>query len=189
MRRPNGSVSAVSEIRVLEQTSGQVAIVGDSRGALRQQLTASGQGMRPEIVSFGIAELPERPEPLSGLATIVWAGDATALTGAQRDSLAHWVADGGRLIVIGGADWQTRTAGLDALLPVTTLASADGVSLVPLAEWVAAADADLGTATVSTGPLRDDARAVDRGQRRNRDPVDAARRRGAGRSRRRGPGE
>ncbi len=156
----NGSVSAVGEIRVLEQASGQVAVVGDSRGTLRQQLTASGQGMRPEIVSFGVAELPERPEPLSGLGTIVWAGDATALTGGQRDSLAHWVADGGRLIVIGGADWQTRTAGLAALLPVTTLASADGVSLAPLADWVAAADTDLGTATVSTGPLRDDARAV-----------------------------
>jgi hypothetical protein len=156
----NGSVSAVGEIRVLEQTSGQVAVIGDSRGTLRQQLTASGEGMRPEVVSFGISELPERPEPMSGLATIVWAGDATALTGPQRDSLAHWVADGGRLIVIGGADWQTRTAGLEALLPVTGLASSDDISLAPLAEWVGSTDSELGTATVSTGPLRADARAV-----------------------------
>ncbi len=157
---PNGSVTAVAEIQVLERTSGQVAIVGDSTGALRPQLGLSGQGARPSLIVLGIAELPERPEPLSGIATIVWAGDATALSTAQRDSLAHWVAGGGRLVIITGPDWQLRTAGLEALLPTTTLASVDGVELDPLAAWVATGETDLGTATVASGPLHADARAI-----------------------------
>jgi hypothetical protein len=156
----NGSVSATGEVRVLEQTSGQVAVVGDSSGEIRPQISASGQGLRPEVLTLGVAELPERPEPLSGLATIVWAGDATSLTTAQRDSLAHWVADGGRLVVIAGPDWQTRTAGLEDLLPVRALASVDGASLSPLGAWVATGEPDLGTATVASGPLTEDARAI-----------------------------
>jgi hypothetical protein len=155
-----GSVSAAADIRVLEQTSGQIAVIGDSTGALRPQLTASGQGLRPEIVSLAVSELPERPEPLSGLATIVWAGDATALTTAQRDSLAHWTADGGRLVVVAGPDWQLRTAGLEALLPVTTLAAVDAVPLEALDAWAATGEPELPAATVASGPLRPEAMAV-----------------------------
>lgn len=157
---PNGSATTTAEVRVLEQTSGQIAIVGDAGGTIRPQILGSGQGSRPEPLSIGIADIPERPEPLSGLSAIVWAADSTGLTSGQLGSLERWASAGGQLVVLGGADWQARTAGFTDLLPVTTLASADGTSLATLAAWVGQDGASLEPATVSTGPLRDDARAI-----------------------------
>lgn len=156
---PSGTVSATADVRVLEQTRGQSLIVGDPNGALRPQILASGGDARPEPTSIGPADLPERPEPLRGMATIVWAADSSTLTDTQRSSLERWVADGGELVVIGGADWQTRTAAFGELLPLTSLAAIDGTSLDALAAF-AGGGQGLGTATVSTGNLRDDARAV-----------------------------
>ena len=155
----NGTVTTTSEVRVLEQISGHVAIVGDAGGTLRPQVLGSGQGSRPEPLSIGIADIPERPEPLGGLSTIVWAADSTSLTSGQVGSLERWTADGGQLIVIGGADWQTRTAGFTDLLPLTGLESADATSLASLASFAGQDTAGLEPATVSTGALRDDARA------------------------------
>jgi hypothetical protein len=157
---PNGSVTATTEVRVLEQTSGQIAIVGDAGGTIRPQVLGSDQGGRPEPMSIAIADIPERPEPLSGVSALIWAADSTGLTSEQLGSIERWAADGGQLIVLGGADWQTRTAGFTDLLPVTTLASADGTSLAALAAWVGQDAVSLEAATVSTGPLRDDARAI-----------------------------
>jgi hypothetical protein len=43
--------------------------------------------------------------------------DTGVLTPEQRAALAGWVADGGRLIVAGGPNWQKTAAGLLELLP------------------------------------------------------------------------
>ncbi len=157
---PNGTVSATTEVRVMEQTSGQVAIVGDTTATLRPQVVASGQGNRPEPISLTVAEIPERPEPLGGLSSIVWAADSTGLSSAQVGSLERWVADGGQLVIVGGTDWQTRTGGFTSLLPLTGLASADGTSLAALASWVGQDAASLEPATVSTGPVHEEGRAI-----------------------------
>lgn len=156
---PGGSVSAKAEIRVLEQTSGQALIVGDPNGTLRPQILASGGDARSEPTSIAAADLPERPEPLRGMATIVWAADSSGLTDAQRSSLERWVADGGNLVVVGGADWQTRTAAFSEVLPLTNLAAVDGTAIDALTAFAGDAGA-IDAGTVSDGTLRDDARAV-----------------------------
>ncbi|HEY6609350.1 MAG TPA: hypothetical protein VI277_09160, partial [Candidatus Limnocylindria bacterium] len=157
---PNGTVSASAEVRVLEQVSGQVAIVGDTTGTLRPQVLASDEGSRPEPISLAVADIPERPEPLGGVSTIVWAADSTSLTSGQLGSLERWMADGGQLVVVGGTDWQTRTAGFADALPLSGLASADGTSLAALAAWAGQDEASLDPSTVSTGRVHDDARAI-----------------------------
>jgi len=105
---PNGAslATASSDVRVLERTSAHVAIVGDGGGNLRPQLVARGAGF-PEPIPLAPADLPERPEPLRGIGTMVWAADSSALTELQRRSLERWVAGGGQLVVLGGPDWQT----------------------------------------------------------------------------------
>ena len=152
---PNGSslATAADDVKVLERTSSQVAIVGDGGGNLRPQLVARGAGF-PEPIPLSPADLPERPEPLRGIGTIVWAADSTGLTEQQRRSLERWVAAGGQLIVLGGPDWQARTAAFGTLLPVTRLASLDGSSATAFAAW-AGAKPPGGTAsiTASVGDL------------------------------------
>ncbi len=157
---PNGTVRAAAEVRIFEQLMDQLAIVGDGTGILRAQLAAGLFADAPEPVSLGTADLPDRPEALSGLATIVWAGDSGTLGDAQRRAVERWVADGGRLIVVAGADWQARTVGFLDLLPVEGLAAADAVSQAALAGWAGSDDPPVGEATVATGTLHADAKTL-----------------------------
>jgi hypothetical protein len=65
------------------------------------------------------------------------------------------VAAGGQLVVLGGPDWQARTAAFESLLPVEHIASRDGGSAAAFAAW-AGAEAPDGTdpLTISDGDLR-----------------------------------
>ncbi len=157
---PNGTVEAEVEVRVLEQSSNQFAIVGDGAGTLRPQLTAADDLGLPTPLALTLADIPERAEPLDGLSAIVWADDSSALNEAQRRAMEQWVASGGQLVVVGGADWQARTGGFADLLPLDGLTALDEVPHAALAEWAGAADAPADAATISTGSLRDGARAL-----------------------------
>ncbi|MEO6578883.1 MAG: hypothetical protein ABIO99_08310, partial [Candidatus Limnocylindria bacterium] len=50
-QEPNGTVTSIVETRVLEQTSGQVAVVGDGAGNLRPQLTISDISGQPAPIT------------------------------------------------------------------------------------------------------------------------------------------
>ena len=159
-REPNGTVEAEVEVRAMEQSGSQLVIVGDGDGTLRPQITAAaGEGAaEPLVIAPG--DIPERPEPLNGVATMVWAADGSALSEAQRRSLERWVGDGGELLLVGGADWQARTAAFAELLPTTSLAAADGVPQDALARWSGSSGPAVPTDTISAGPLHDDATAL-----------------------------
>ncbi|MGI8657558.1 MAG: hypothetical protein ACR2K4_02150, partial [Candidatus Limnocylindria bacterium] len=162
-QEPNGTVTAIVETRVLEQTSGQVAVVGDGAGNLRPQLTISDISGQPAPITLSLADIPERSEPLDGISAIVWADDSSALNEDQRRSIERWVADGGQLVVVGGPDWQARTEGLADILPLEGISAVDDVPQTALAEWSGTAIPAGETATVSSGSLRDDATALIRG--------------------------
>ncbi|MGH2428987.1 MAG: DUF7408 domain-containing protein [Candidatus Limnocylindria bacterium] len=154
---PEGATQTEVEARALERSSRQVAIVGDGGGNMRPQIVGADVLDLPEPLALGPADVPERPEPLQGIASLVWAGDGTALTEAQRRSVERWVAAGGQLVVIGGPDWQSRTAAFVDLLPVEDLGATDEVDLAALAAWAGADDAPTSTATIAGGALRADA--------------------------------
>jgi hypothetical protein len=147
--------SGTVDVQVLERTATHVAVVGDGTGTLRPQLIARAAAGLPEPIAMTAADLPERPEPLRGIETIVWAGDSASVTEAQRRSLERWIAAGGQLVVIGGPDWQSRVAAFTDLLPVDGIAAVDDAPSDPLAAW-AGADVPAGAErlTVATGQLR-----------------------------------
>ena len=159
-QEPNGTVEAEAELRVLEQSGSQVAIVGDGTGALRPQVTGALDETAPEPIVIGPADIPERPEPLEGISALVWAADSSGLTEAQRRSLERWVAGGGELILVGGADWQARTAAFANVMPFSSLAALDGVPQGAMATWSGTPAPAVATDTVSSGPLHEDARAL-----------------------------
>ncbi len=101
--------------------------------------------------------------------------DSGTLTAEQRAAIDQWVANGGHLVVTGGANWQATAAGFDGLLPFTPTSSASIGGLPELARWtmsgdgstadetVALADAQaaLNTQTlVSTGTVNGDAQVL-----------------------------
>jgi hypothetical protein len=153
----NSVASNDAKVQVLESGVTQVAVVGDGSGAIRSQLAARGAGL-PQPIALNPGDLPERPEPLAGLGAMVWAGDSSGLSEPQRRSLERWVAGGGSLVVVGGPDWQARTAGFTDLLPLTSLASQDGTSLEALASIGGGhALPENASATIAGGTLRDGA--------------------------------
>jgi len=159
-REPNGTVEAQVETRVLEQVSTQFAVVGDGAGTLRPQLTIGDDIGLPPPLALTPADLPERSEPLEGISAIVWADDSSTLNEAQRLSIERWVANGGQLVVVGGPDWQARSAAFTEILPLEDLTAVDDVPQSPLASWTGSDEAPIESATVSTGTLRDDARSL-----------------------------
>ncbi|TMB83422.1 MAG: hypothetical protein E6J39_06645 [Chloroflexi bacterium] len=153
--------SGDAQVQVLESGVSQVAVIGDSASILRSQLAARAAPGLPQPLSLSPADLPERPEPLAGLATIVWAGDSGSLTEPQRRSLERWIAGGGNLVVLGGPDWQARTAAFTDILPVDGLAARDGASLTDLARFAGNAALPTGaTATIASGAPRNGAIAL-----------------------------
>lgn len=149
--------TAAAPVRVLERRGAIVGLVGDGGGNLRPQLLARGEQL-PEPIGLLPGDLPERPEPLRGISAIVWAGDSGALNEAQRRTLERWIASGGELIVLGGPDWQARSAGFAELLPVESLQAVDDVDPVSLARWAGGeTPAGVGGLTVAVGSLRDGA--------------------------------
>ena len=157
---PNGTVRTTVEVHAREQSSHQVAIVGDPNGSLRAQLSGAIVPGASEPILLATRDVPERPEPLEGIDTMVWASDATALAEAQRRSIERWVAGGGQLIVIGGPDWQTRATAFTDLLPLEALAATDDVDQSNLAAWVGADAAAVAAETVAGGTPRTDARVL-----------------------------
>jgi hypothetical protein len=154
--------TAKAPIEVLAASTADVAIVGDGGGNLAPQLVARGTAGLPNPIALVSADIPERPEPLSGIEAIVWAADSTTLNDAQRRSMERWVASGGQLIVLGGPDWQARTAAFTALLPVASLSASDGAPLADLAHWAGGTPpAGATTLTAASGALRQGGMGLD----------------------------
>jgi hypothetical protein len=147
--------TATAPLEVLAASVADVATVGDGGGNLAPQLVARGTAGLPNPIALVTADIPERPEPLAGIEAIVWAADSTTLSDAQRRSMERWVAGGGQLIVLGGPDWQARTAAFTALLPVQSLSASDGAPLTDLARWVGSAPpAGVTALTAASGTVR-----------------------------------
>lgn len=155
----DGSVTAAVdvEVKVLERGSGQVAVVGDGGGTLRPQLLARAQAGASEPLALSASDIPERPEPLRGIEAIVWASDSTGLSDAQRRSLERWIASGGQLIVLGGPDWQSRSAAFSDLLPIEPPSAFDDLETSNLTAWTGAETSVTGGLTAASGELRDGA--------------------------------
>ncbi|NLE99964.1 MAG: hypothetical protein GX601_03215 [Anaerolineales bacterium] len=72
-------------------------------------------------VPLTLDDIPDRFEPLRSLDCLIVSGlDTTALTPAQAEALRLWVAQGGHLVIGGGAAAERTLAGLsETLRPVT----------------------------------------------------------------------
>jgi hypothetical protein len=81
-----------------------------------------GRRERSETMTVSLDEIPGRPEGLRLLdALILNDVDTTLLTPDQQTTLDHWVANGGRLILGGGAGARRTLTGLPPRLQPVTL--------------------------------------------------------------------
>ncbi len=81
----------------------------------------------PAIVALTINTLPERVEALSAIDRLVWQDvDASDLNPAQLGALRGWIAQGGRLVIVGGTGGPGLLSAFpDELLPYRPSATVD----------------------------------------------------------------
>jgi len=108
-----------------------------------------------KIAQVGLDDLPDQVTGWAGLDALVISGvDTSALSSAQRQALELWVADGGRLFVVGGTKWQGAAAGLGELLPVELNNTQKVTNLEALRQYFKVSTPIEGEATLAVGTLR-----------------------------------
>lgn len=106
-----------------------VGVLAERPQALISQieLPANANGAQAAIVPLGVGDLPERAEGWSVLDRLVWQDvDSNQLTSQQLDAMRHWLAAGGRLVIVAGsAGIGTLSAFPDDLVPYRPTATID----------------------------------------------------------------
>ncbi len=100
-------------------------------------------------VNWALSEIPPDPNVLRSLDIMVFFDvDTGNLSVEQREALNAWIAGGGHLMVMGGANWQRTSAGLADLLPVQIEGTVPDVSIEALGPFLASTTGGLEEPTV-----------------------------------------
>jgi len=130
-------------------------VAGSDPSALGFLANVAPVGGKAMVARVELASLPPDPLAWEGLDVLVLNDvDTTALSGEQQEALETWVAQGGHLIVGGGAGAALTAAGVADLLPVTVGDVRSVSSLQALGEHVGAPLA-VGPYAVAETSLRD----------------------------------
>lgn len=123
------TVSVIENGRTLVKQELKITCLGDTNllvGLLSETPSnyARLRDLKPldgtvRVVQLRPADLPDQPQGWQALDALLIADvDTGQLTAAQRAALGAWLADGGKLLVAGGANWQAAAAGLMDFLPI-----------------------------------------------------------------------
>lgn len=90
---------------------------------------------------LNISDLPDQAQGWGLLDALVISNvDTGTLSPEQKKSLKLWVANGGKLFVTGGIQWQNTTAGLNDLLPIKLTSTQNMTGLSALSAYVMDSD-------------------------------------------------
>jgi len=105
--------------------------------------------------------MPDQPQGWDGLDLLVIAGqDMGTFSTAQHQALRSWLANGGKLLIAGGLNWQSTTAGLEDILPVIPTTTLDVNSLAALQPYSNVPISTDTPAILAVGKLRADAEVL-----------------------------
>ena len=148
--------SASDTVRAVRPADRITVAFSDSPTGAADLTGAALGGFNAYQATWTLDELPPLAAALAGVDLMLFDEvDTAPLTAAQRGALESWVRAGGQLIASGGAAWQPTAAGLTGLLPLNPDGAQTVPGLVPIAEWLAATDAEAlaAEALVATGTL------------------------------------
>ncbi len=122
----------------------------------------STAGQQAAQVNWFPANIPDHSAALHAANTIVFSDvDSGTLTPAQRDAITAWVAQGGHLIITGGASWQPTAAAFREVLPLVPDASETVNEVTEIARLAGDYSTDFtGAYTAASGRLSDDAEVL-----------------------------
>jgi len=111
-----------------------------------------------KTAQLNIADLPDLAQGWNMLDALVISNvDTGTLTPEQKQALELWLANGGKLFVTGGIQWQSTTAGLNNLLPIQVTSTQNVSGLSALAAYAMASNSLEGKTILATGAVQTEA--------------------------------
>lgn len=112
-------IKSVQNLNCLSGSNYLAGIWASSPSVYNILTTLQLASTRSSVAELELADIPSHPEGLDMLNMLVLSNvDTGVLTDAQRQAIANWVENGGRLVVVGGPGWQKTSAGVADLLPI-----------------------------------------------------------------------
>lgn len=113
------------------------------------------------VAQLEVSDLPDQAQGWEALDAVVVSGvDTGTLTAGQRQALAIWLAEGGKLLVIGGPKWQSTVSGLMDFLPLDLNATRTVADLSELQAYIESTIPLDGGAILAVGQLHSDAEVL-----------------------------
>lgn len=140
----------------------QYAVITESPTGSVDLTTAHGSGSGFQA-DWRIENVPPIAQALGGLdALLLTDVDTGKFTTEQRRAIQDWVIGGGHLIVTGGPNWQKTRAGVDNLIPFSTIGTALLNSVAALTNYAGSPNDQLvgGAVIVAQGQLATGAKVL-----------------------------
>ena len=133
-----------------------VGLLADNPSAFSALTTLTAPNGFTRIAPLQLVDLPDQPQGLEALDALIISGmDTGPLTDQQRAALKIWLAQGGKLLVVGGPNWQSAASGLDAFLPIDLNSSLTVASLSAIPDYLKSSiSMDAQSAILAVGQLR-----------------------------------
>lgn len=113
------------------------------------------------LAQLEIVDLPDRAQAWGALDALILSNiDTGAFTPEQTQALHSWIAAGGKLLVIGGTNWQGTVAGIKDLMPIDLTATRRVASLTQLQDYVKDPVPLDFEAILGTGTVREEAQVL-----------------------------
>lgn len=118
-------------------------------------------GGKTRLAQLTISDLPNQFQGWAALDALVVANvDTGKLSAEQKQALQLWLANGGKLFITGGINWQTTTAGLQDFMPVKIASTKNAIGLPALSAYVKDAALLDHESILASGALQDGARVL-----------------------------
>ncbi|MDD2922996.1 MAG: hypothetical protein PHQ36_11995, partial [Anaerolineales bacterium] len=118
-------------------------------------------GGRSRLAYLTVLDLPDRAQGWSALDALVVSNvDTGQLSAGQKQALELWIANGGKLFVVGGVNWMTASVGLRDILPVEITSTKRIAGLSELSAYVKDSAPLAQDAILAVGNNREGARVL-----------------------------
>jgi hypothetical protein len=105
-----------------------------------------------KTAQLSISDLPDQAQGWEMLDALVISNvDTGTLTAEQKQALKLWLANGGKLFVTGGFQWQSTAAGLSDLLPIKLTSTQKVTELSALSDYAMDSTPLASASTLATG--------------------------------------
>lgn len=153
--------TAPAGLRPIQVQDRLAIVISDSVGGTVDLSSVKVGAFNGYQANLTLDALPDRPGLLDAVDLLLLSDvDTGALTRTQLTALQDWTANGGHLIVAGGANWLATAAGVTDMLPMLPDNTESVDNLRALAAWMGSSDTLSGQTLVATGRLTAEGRAL-----------------------------